>query len=235
MNKWITLVLILCLTSMSLHAQQVTKGKFCLQYFPQPTVENYVDSLVSYLTREMGGDSTMLDQTTEDYIEHFASQATAKSKCIFFKEDSILVHEKVSQELSSAYMIIPSEDKLISRGNDGLIEQPYFLEAQETGYTDYSVITDKADTKLIEGFLCYKVVVNEVFYAVGQDKPREKQYHLYVTDDIKLAGGFVLGVNMSRVIGCPLEIQEPLNSKVMISYRATGLSLSVPDGIFQSL
>lgn len=235
MNKWITLVLTLCTVSISIHAQQTIQGKFCLEYFPQPMVETYVDSLVSYLTREMGGDTTMLDATTEEYIEHFASQATAKSKCVFFKEDSILVHEKVSQELTSAYMIIPSEDKLISRGNDGLVEQPYFLEAQETGYTDYSVVTDKSDTKLIEGFLCYKVVVTEVFYAVGQDKPKEKQFHLYVTDDIRLPGGFVLGINMSRVIGCPLEIQEPLNSKIMISYRAMGLSLNVPEGIFQSL
>ena len=236
MKNWILVFSLIGSLVPSAQAQQVTTGKFCLQYFPQPMVETYVDSLVSYLSREMGGDTVDLDETTLEYIQHFASIATNKSKCIFFESDSIMVHEKVEQELANAYLIIPSEDKLISRVSEGLKEQSYFIEgSSDTGYMDYEVTEDKGDTKSIEGFLCYKTVVTEKHYAPGESEPREREYVLYVTDDLVVAGGFVLGVNMSRIIGCPLEVQEPLNSKVSITYRATGLRLEVPDGIFSTL
>ncbi len=215
---------------------QTLEGRFCLQYFPQALVETYVDSLVSYLTREMSADDEKLDSTTLDYIEHFASLATRKSKCIYFSPDSVLIHEKVDQELTNAYLIVPDNNQLISRDQSGLINQEYFIEGSaETGYFDYQVSTDKTDTKVIEGFPCYRVEVNEMFYAPGEEAAREKKYIMYVTDELALAGGYVAGINMSRIIGCPLEIQEPLNSKVNIAYRATGLKLSVPSGIFQSL
>jgi hypothetical protein len=209
-----------------------------MQYYPQPIVETYIDSLISYLSRQMGGDSVTLDQTTQDYIEHFASLATHRSKCVYYRGDSILIHEKVEDELTNAYMIIPSENLLVSRSADEqrLIEQPYFLERDpDRGFSDYEVTTDRTDSKLIEGFLCYRVEVLERFHHPDQPEPAEKKYILYVTDDINLPGGFILGVNMSRIIGCPLEIQEPLNSKVRITYRATGMRLSTPEGIFQSL
>jgi hypothetical protein len=215
---------------------QTTQGRFCLEYFPQPLVESYVDSLVSYLTRELGEGQEVLDSTTEEYIEHFASLATRKSKCVYFNSDTILVNEKVDDELTSAYMILPVMNKLISRDAGGLVSQNYFLEPnEELGYFDYEITTDPSDTKLIEGFLCYRLELTESFYAPNEETPHTKKYILYVTDDIVVPGGFVLGNNLQRIIGCPLEIQEPLNSKVRISYRATGLRLSLPPGIFQTL
>ncbi len=215
---------------------QTSQGRFCLEYFPQPLVETYVDSLVSYLTKELGDDQALLDSTTQEYIEHFASLATRKSKCVYFASDTVLIHEKVDDELTNAYMIIPALNKLVSRDAGGLISQNYFLESNiELGYFDYSLTTDPSDTKLIEGFLCYRLELTELFYAPNEELPHEKKYILYVTDDISLPGGFVLGNNLQRIIGCPLEIQEPLNSKVRISYRATGLRLNLPTGIFQTL
>ncbi|NND04776.1 MAG: hypothetical protein HKN87_00230 [Saprospiraceae bacterium] len=236
MKNWILVFGQLFVFVQFAQAQEVTTGKFCLEYFPQPKVETYVDSLVSYLSREMGGDTIDLDETTLDYIEHFASIATYKSKCVFFDRDSIMIHEKVDQELTNTYLIIPSENKLISRVAEGLKEQTYFIEGStDTGYMDYEIQIDKSDTKSIEGFLCYKTIVTEKYFAPGEEEPREKDYTLYVTDELVVAGGFVLGINMSRVIGCPLEIQEPLNSKINITYRATGLRLKAPDGIFRTL
>ncbi len=225
-----------CIFYFHVQGQQVLTGKYCLEYFPQPKVETYVDSLVSYLSREMGSDSIALDETTKEYIEHFASLATTKSKCVYFSTDSIMIHEKVDRELVNAYLIVPSSNQLISRDHEGIKEQAYFLEGNaEEGYMDYRVTTDKSDTKLIEGFLCYRTEVLESFYAPNEAEPQERKYVLYVTDDLGVAGGYVLGINMSRIIGCPLEIQEPLNSKVSITYRATGLRLKVPAGIFQTL
>ena len=236
LSKKGTLVCIVLTLSMFRLEAQTKEGRYCLEYTPQAVVETYVDSLVSYLTREMTSEDTKLDSTTQDYIEHFASLATRKSKCVYFSTDSILIHEKVDEELTNAYLIIPSQNQLISRDQSGLINQNYFIEGSaETGYFDYQVATDKTDTKVIEGFPCYRVEVNELFYAPGEAAPREKKYIMYVTDDLSLAGGYVAGINMSRIVGCPLEIQEPLNSKVNISYRATGLKLSVPNGIFRSL
>ncbi|MBK8506300.1 MAG: hypothetical protein IPL46_31325 [Saprospiraceae bacterium] len=147
-----------------------------------------------------------------------------------------MIHEKVDDELTNAYMILPALNKLISRDAGGLISQNYFLEPNaELGYFDYSMTTDPSDTKLIEGFLCYRLELTELFYAPNEESPHEKKYILYVTDEISLPGGFVLGNNLQRIIGCPLEVQEPLNSKVRISYRATGLRLTLPKGIFQTL
>ena len=233
----IFLVLTCFLIASSMGRAQTTQGSFCLEYFQQPLVETYVDSLVSYLTKEMSGENEIPDSTTLDYIQHFASLATRESKCVYFSSDSILVQEKVDDELTNPYLILPAENKLISRSQaGGLVQQPYFLESSsELGEFKYVVEEDKTDSKLIEGFLCYRVEVTEFFTAPGEDTPREKKYILYVTDDIEVAGGFILGVNMSRIIGCPLEVQEPLNSKIRITYRATGLRLNVPDGIFQSL
>ncbi len=221
--------------SISSNGQEIESGQFCLQYFPQGTVETYVDSLVSYLTREMGNDGD-LDSTTSDYINHFASLATRKSKCIYFEKDTILIHELVEQELTNAYMIVPSQNQLFSRDQDELVVQPYFLEGSpEKGYFDYQVATDKTDTKVIEGFPCYRVNITEMYFPPGEASAKEKEYIMYVTDDISLPGGYILGINMSRIIGCPLEIQEPLNSKVRIAYRATGLKFDLPDGIFNTL
>lgn len=215
---------------------QTTQGRFCLEYFPQPLVESYVDSLVSYLSKQMSQEDQLLDSTTQEYIEHFASLATRKSKCVYFSSDTILINEKVDDELTNAYMILPAQNKLISREAGGLVSQNYFLESgNEQGYFDYLITTDPSDTKLIEGFLCYRLELTELYYAPEVESPHEKKYILYVTDEISLPGGFVLGNNLQRIIGCPLEIQEPLNSKVRISYRATGLRLSLPDGIFQTL
>ena len=236
MNKSILVLSVCFFTTFASLAQEVTSGRFCLEYFPQAMVETYVDSLISYLTKEMGASDEKLDSTTLDYIEHFASLATRKSKCVYFARDSILVNEKVDEELTNAYLIVPSSNRLLSRDQSGLVEQQYFIEGtQETGYFDYQVTADKTDTKVIQGFPCYKVEVIEMFYAPGEADPREKKYLLYVTDEISLPGGYVVGINMSRIIGCPLEIQEPLNSKINISYRATGLKLSLPPGVFQSL
>lgn len=215
---------------------QTSQGRFCLEYFPQPLVESYVDSLVSYLSKQMGEEDEVLDSTTLDYIEHFASLATRKSKCVYFSSDTILINEKVDDELTNAYMILPALNKLLSRDAGTLVSQNYFLEpTDKEGYFDYSITTDPGDTKLIEGFLCYRLELTESFYAPGEESPHEKKYILYVTDEIALPGGFVLGNNLQRIIGCPLEIQEPLNSKVRISYRATGLRLNLPEGIFQTL
>lgn len=215
---------------------QTTQGRFCLEYFPQPLVESYVDSLVSYLTKQMAQDDQLLDSTTQEYIEHFASLATRKSKCVYFTSDTILINEKVDDELTNAYMILPAINQLISREAEGLVTQNYFLESNsDQGYFDYKITTDPSDTKLIEGFLCYRLELTELYYAPEEDAPHEKKYILYVTDEIALPGGFVLGNNLQRIIGCPLEIQEPLNSKVRISYRASGLRLTLPPGIFQTL
>ncbi|MCB0685017.1 MAG: hypothetical protein KDC53_00790 [Saprospiraceae bacterium] len=234
MNRLVYLAFLSLLLS-NTHAQ-TTQGRFCLEYFPQPLVESYVDSLVSYLSKQMGADDQVLDSTTEEYIEHFASLATRKSKCVYFSSDTILINEKVDDELTNAYMILPAVNKLISRDAGGLVSQNYFLDANaEEGYFDYGIETDPSDTKLIEGFLCYRLELTELFYAPQEETPHEKKYILYVTDEIALPGGFVLGNNLQRIIGCPLEIQEPLNSKVRISYRATGLRLTLPDGIFQTL
>ena len=234
--RWIFLIYMFFILHLSADAQ-TAKGSFCLKYFQQPLVETYVDSLVSYLTKEMAGDGNDLDSTTMDYIRHFSSLATRESKCVFFNADSILIQEKVDNELTNPYLIIPGENKLVSRNQGGsLVEQPYFLESSsDLGEYNYVVDEDRTDSKLIEGFLCYRVEVTEFFLVPDEQTPREKKYILYVTDDIDVAGGFILGVNMSRIIGCPLEIQEPLNSKIRITYRATGLKLDVPAGIFQSL
>jgi len=227
--------LLFCLGNLSVGAQS-TEGRFCLEYFPQPLVETYVDSLVSYLTRELGEGEAILDSTTQDYIEHFSSLATRKTKCVYFNADSILVHEKVDDELTNAYLILPNANKLVSRDQSGLISQNYFLEpSDELGRYEYDIKKDEQDTKLIEGFLCYRLELTEKFYAPNEDAPREKRYILYVTDDIALAGGFLLGNNLNRIIGCPLEVQEPLNSKVRIAYRATGLRLSLEAGTFDTL
>ena len=235
MNK-IFWSLIFTTLALGLSRAQSSEGRFCLEYFPQAIVETYVDSLVSYLTREMGSDGEELDSTTKDYIEHFASLATRKSKCVYFAPDSILIHEKVDQELTNAYLIVPTNNQLISRDQTGLIEQPYFIEGSaESGYFDFQVSTDKTDTKVIEGFPCYRVEVTELFFAPGEESAREKKYILYVTDELSLSGGYLAGINMSRIVGCPLEIQEPLNSKVNIAYRASGLRLSLPQGIFKTL
>ncbi|NND35084.1 MAG: hypothetical protein HKN76_21035 [Saprospiraceae bacterium] len=225
---------VMCLSTLG-HAQTI-QGRFCLEYYPQPLVETYVDSLVSYLTKELSDGENPLDSITEDYIEHFSSLATRKSKCVYFTSDTILIHEKVDDELTNAYMILPALNQLISRDQGGLVRQNYFLEpSAELGYFDYTITTDENDTKLIEGFLCYRLDLVESFYAPNETSPREKKYTLYVTDDIELPGGFVLGNNLNRIIGCPLEIQEPLNSKVSIAYRAKGLRLNLPDGVFGSL
>ena len=229
-----TIFALISLTSL-MHGQ-ATQGRFCLEYYPQPLVETYVDSLVSYLTKELSDGENPLDSTTEDYIEHFSSLATRKSKCVYFTSDTILIHEKVDDELTNAYMILPALNQLISRDQGGLIRQNYFLEpSDDLGYFDYSLTSDRNDTKLIEGFLCYRLDLIELFYAPNETTPREKKYALYVTDEIGLPGGFVIGNNLNRIIGCPLEIQEPLNSKVSIAYRAKGLRLLLPEGVFQSL
>ncbi len=215
---------------------QIETGRFCLEYYPQPLVETYVDSLVSFLSRELGEDQEDMDSTTLDYINHFASLATRESKCVYFDKDSILINEMVDQELTNAYLIIPSENKLLSRELNEIIEQSYYLEpSEDTGYFDYEIKEDRNDTKLIEGFPCYRIEVLERFYAPGETDAREKNYVLYVTNEIKVPGGYVLGINMSRIIGCPLEVQEPLNSKISISYRAKGLRFSLPSGVFESL
>ncbi len=215
---------------------QDSGGSFCLEYYPQPMVETYVDSLVSYLSKELADEDNLLDSTTQDYIEHFSSLATRKSKCVYFAPDTILIHEKIEDELTNAYMILPGENQLISRDQGGLISQNYFLESSDDlGRYEYTVFEDQNDTKLIEGFLCHRVDLSELFYVPGEETPREKDFILYVTDEIGIAGGYVLGNNMSRIIGCPLEIQEPLNSKVKIAYRASGLQLSLPNGVFGSL
>jgi hypothetical protein len=212
------------------------QGRFCLEYFPQPLVETYVDSLVSYLTKELSNENEPMDSTTEEYIEHFSSLATRKSKCLYFTSDTILVNEKIDNELTNAYLILPAQNKLISRDQGGLVRQDYFLEPNpEQGYFDYVIAADENDTKLIEGFLCYRLDLTELFYAPNEESPREKNYVLYVTDDISLPGGFVLGNNLNRIIGCPLEVHEPLNSKVSIAYRAKGLRLTLPKGIFKTL
>ncbi len=236
MFRLVYFVLVLLVSAATTQAQ-TEQGRFCLTYFPQAQVEAYVDSLVSYLSREMAQDDDQpLDSTTLDYIEHFASLATRKSKCVYFNVDTILVHEKVDEELTNAYLILPQANLLISRDQSGLIEQPYFIEgSSEQGYYEYEVETDRSDTKVIEGFPCYRVSVQENFFAPGEEQPRAKTYLMYVTDELKLAGGFVAGLNMSRIIGCPLEIHEPLNSKVSIAYRAAGLRLSLPEKVFQSL
>ncbi len=235
MKKWFVAPVVLGL-SFSLSQAQIETGRFCLEYYPQPLVETYVDSLVSYLKKELSQDGEDLDSTTMDYIQHFSSLATRESKCIFFDGDSILVNEKVDDELTNAYLIISSENKLLSRDGDQIIEQQYFFEpTAETGYYDYVVSTDENDTKLIAGFPCYRVEVTEHFFAPGETDSRERAFVLYVTDEISVPGSYIMGVNMSRIIGCPLEIQEPLNSKVSISYRAKGLNLSIPNGTFQSL
>ncbi|MBK8506299.1 MAG: hypothetical protein IPL46_31320 [Saprospiraceae bacterium] len=83
MNRTLYILLSVTLIQASLIGQS-TQGRFCLQYFPQPLVESYVDSLVSYLTKELGDEESLLDSTTEEYIEHFASLATRKSKCVYF-------------------------------------------------------------------------------------------------------------------------------------------------------
>ncbi len=210
-------------------------GRFCLQYYPQPLVEVYVDSLVSYLARELGEEQA-LDETTMEYIEHFASLMTRKSKCVYFRGDTVLIHELVDDQLVNSYMILKAEARLVSRTDRGLVEQDYFVEPdEEEGRFDYAVRSNKGDTKLIEGFLCYRLDLEELYYPPGGADPVGKSYVLYVTDDLPVPGGFVLGNNMSLMIGCPLEIHEPLNTKVNIVYRARGFRLAVPAGIFQTL
>ena len=236
MNKTVSSTLTLFCLSYILASSQTMQGRFCLEYFPQPLVETYVDSLVSYLTKELSDENEHMDSTTEEYIEYFSSLATRKSKCVYFTSDTILVNEKVDDQLTNAYLILPAQNKLISRDQGGLVSQNYFLEpSTELGYFDYAIVRDEADTKLIEGFLCYRLDMTEFFYAPNEEEPREKKYVLYVTDDISLPGGFVLGNNLNRIIGCPLEIHEPLNSKVSIAYRAKGLRLSLPAGVFKTL
>ena len=220
-----------------LHSQNqiLSQGSFCLDYFPQPIVETYVDSLVSHLSREFQSDETSLDSTMKAYIEDFASAVTRRSKCVYFGNDSILIQEKVDDRLASSYLIIPKANILITRNRDGIQEQPYFIESSDTsGYFDYLIKLDESDTKIIAGLPCYKVELTELYYQSGTEEPFEKTYNLYVTDAIPIPAAYVLGINLRRNIGCPLEIQEPLNSKINISYRANNLSLRLPETIFNS-
>ena len=215
--------------------QKLSQGSFCLEYFPQPIVETYVDSLVSHLSREFQSDETALDSTMKAYIEDFASAVTRRSKCVYFSADSILIQEKVDDRLASSYLIIPEANILISRDRNGLQQEPYFIESSDTsGYFDYLIKLDESDTKVIAGLPCYKVELTELYYQIGTEEPFEKRYDLYVTDAIPIPAAYVLGINMRRNIGCPLEIQEPLNSKVNISYRANNLSLRIPEEVFSS-
>lgn len=234
MQRILLLFLAICL-SFSV-SSQVVRGTFCLEYYPQPLVETYVDSLASYLSKELADEDGYLDSTTLDYIDHFSSLAIKKSKCIFFNTDTLLIREQTGDELVNAYMILQSENKLLSRNISGLVEQNYFLEeSEEMGRYEYIFEDDRSDTKLIEGFLCYRLELTEVFHEPNIEQPRERKFILYVTDEIKVPGGFILGNNMQRIIGCPLEIQEPLNSKVRIAYRAARFKLTIPEQIFKSL
>ncbi|MDH3649237.1 MAG: hypothetical protein OEQ53_06110 [Saprospiraceae bacterium] len=235
MVRLLVIGLFLVLFQTSLSAQDPTVGKFCLTYKVQPIVEAYIDSLQSYLRWEFQKDSVELDSTTEEYIEHFSSMVTRKSKCVYFHPDSVLIQEIVDDRATNTYLILPEENAVVYRLNQDIKKEPYFLEEDSnSGNFEYSVREDRSDTKLIEGFPCYRMEITEIFHPADESAPNEKKYVVYVTDAIPVNGNFVLGINMSQIIGCPLEVQEPLNTKVRISYQASGLTFSIPGSIFQA-
>jgi len=225
--------IMLMLSSESLHSQEINKGRYCLTYFPQPVVESYIDSLADYLEVGFADENGMLDSITLQYIDHFTKVPIRKSKCVFFHQDTVMIREKVGEDVSSAYLVIPEANELLTKKEGELIRAPYKIDEEESsGHFDFFVREIKDDTKVIEGFPCYRVEIKEVYYPGGESDSREKDYVLYVTDRIKVPGSVILGNNMQEDISCPLEVTEPLNNEVMITYRAQGMRFSLEAGTF---
>ncbi|MDH3245125.1 MAG: hypothetical protein OEM26_10960 [Saprospiraceae bacterium] len=234
MLRAFAIALVLFTTQSTGYGQDPSQGKFCLTYQVQPIVEAYIDSLQGHLRLEFERDSIEVDSVTEDYIQHFSTMITRKEKCVYFHPDSILIQEVVADRATNTYLILPNENQVVYRLNEEIKVEPYFLGPEATSGTfDYELREDRSDTKLIEGLPCYRLEIIETFNAPDSD-PLVKKYVAYVTDAIPINGNFILGINMNRAIGCPLEIQEPLNEMVRISYQAHGLNFQIPDNIFQS-
>ncbi|MBX2816791.1 MAG: hypothetical protein KTR24_12360 [Saprospiraceae bacterium] len=226
-------VFILTLFFLSAGAQEITEGRFCLTYFPQPAVETYMDSLADYLKSGFADENGNIDSITLDYISHFTTVPKRQTKCVYFNADSVKIEEQVDQDLTAQYVVVPGQNLLINKRGGGIMMEPYLLESSDSsGYYDFYINEDKNDVINIEGFPCHRIDLREVFYPSGGAAPREKDYVLYVTDQIKISGGIILGNNLREEIPCPLQVEEPLNNRVTIKYRASGLRFSVEDGTF---
>lgn len=222
------LLLICLLCSMNVQGQEIKEGSYCLTYFPQPEVETYMDSLANYLSDGFADENGNLDSVTQDYIDHFTTVPIRKMKCVYFTSDTVMISERVGDEITASYMVIPSENILLSRRGQSLMAEPYRLEQSDSmGIYDFFINEDPDDVINIEGFPCYRMDIKEVYYPPGGAAPREKDYKLYVTKEIDVPGAVILGNNMTQLIPAPLQIEEPLNNRVTIKYRASGLQFKL--------
>lgn len=231
--RGVQMFIVLIFSSLNGQSQDIIKGRYCLTYFPQPVVETYIDSLADYLEVGFADEKGRVDSITMQYIDHFTKVPIRKSKCVFFHKDTIKIREKVGEDISTEYLVLPEVNELLTKKEGELVRAPYQMEEEEaSGHFDFFVREVKDDTKVIEGFPCYRVEIKEVYYPGGDSEAREKDYVLYVTDRIKVPGSVILGNNMTERISCPMEVTEPLSKEVTITYRAQGMRFSLEKDTF---